>query len=40
LISRDLNPCAYQKGIVLDFSRPGKATDSSFIESFSGKFQV
>ena len=25
--------------IVLDFSRPGKPTDNSFIKSFNGKFQ-
>ena len=30
---------AYQKGVVLDFSRPGKPTDNSFIESFNGKFR-
>jgi putative transposase len=29
---------AYHKGITLDFSRPGKPTDNSFIESFNGKF--
>jgi len=30
---------AYLKGVVfLDFSRPGKPTDNSFIESFNGKF--
>jgi putative transposase len=25
---------------VLDFSRPGKPTDNSFIESFNGKFRA
>ena len=31
---------AYQKGVVLDFSRPGKPTDNAFIESFNGKFRA
>ena len=39
-ISRDLDLWAYQKGVVLDFSRPGKPTDNSFIESFNGKFRT
>ena len=26
--------------VVLDFSRPGKPTDNSFIESFNGKFRA
>ncbi|MGY4298650.1 hypothetical protein ACVWXN_006745 [Bradyrhizobium sp. i1.4.4] len=38
-ISRDLDIWAYQKGVVLDFSRPGKPTDNGFIESFNGKFR-
>jgi len=38
-ISRDLDLWAYQKGVTLDFSRPGKPTDNSFIESFNGKFR-
>jgi putative transposase len=38
-ISRDLDLGAYQKGVVLDFSRPGKPTDNSFIESFNGAFR-
>lgn len=37
-VSRDLDLWAYMKGVVLDFSRPGKPTDSAFIESFNGKF--
>ena len=39
-ISRDLDLWAYQKGVVLDFSRPGKPTDNGFIESFNGKFRT
>ena len=39
-VSRDLDLWAYQKGIILDFSRPGKPTDNSFIESFNGKFRA
>ena len=38
-ISRDLDIWAYQNGVVLHFSRPGKPTDNSFIESFNGKFR-
>ena len=33
-VSRDLDLWAYHKGVVLDFSRPGKPTDNAFIESF------
>lgn len=39
-VSRDLDIWAYQKDVVLDFSRPGKPTDNSFIESFNGKFRT
>ena len=27
------------RGVTLDFSRPGKPTDSAFIESLNGKFR-
>lgn len=37
-ISRDLNIWAYNRDVVLDFSRPGKPTDNSYIERFNGKF--
>ena len=30
---------AYHKEVTLDFSRPGKPTDNSYIESFNGKFR-
>lgn len=39
-ISRDLDLWAYHKGVVLDFSRPGKPTDNSYIESFNGRFRA
>ena len=39
-ISRDLDLWAYTRGVVLDFSRPGKPTDNAFIESFNGKFRA
>ncbi len=39
-VSRDLDLWAYTKGVILDFSRPGKPTDNSFIESFNGKFRA
>jgi putative transposase len=38
-ISRDLDMWAYHKEVTLDFSRPGKPTDNSYIESFNGKFR-
>ena len=33
-VSRDLDLWAYQRGVALDFSQPGKPTDNAFIESF------
>ncbi len=39
-ISRDLELWTYHKGVALDFSRPGKPTDNSSIESFNGKFRA
>ena len=39
-ISRDLDLWAYKKGVILDFSRPGKPTDNSFIESLNSKFRA
>jgi putative transposase len=38
-ISKDLDLWAYAHGITLDFSRPGKPTDNSFIESFNSRFR-
>jgi putative transposase len=31
---------AYQRDITLDFSRPGKPTDSAFIEAFNSRFRA
>lgn len=30
---------AYQRGVILDFSRPGKPTDNAFIEAFNSKLR-
>jgi putative transposase len=38
-VSRDLDLWAYQRGVTLDFSRPGKPTDNAFIEAFNGRFR-
>lgn len=35
-ISKALDKWAYDNGVTLDFSRPGKPTDNPFIESFNG----
>jgi transposase InsO family protein len=39
-VSRDLDLWPDRRGVTLDFSRPGKPTDNSFIESFNGKFRA
>ena len=39
-VSRDLDLWAYQRGVTLEFSRPGRPTDNAFIESFNGKFRA
>ena len=39
-ISRDMDLWAYQRGVTLDFSRPGKPTDNAFIEAFNGRFRT
>ena len=31
---------AYQCGVTLDVSRPGKPTDNAFIEAFNGRFRA
>jgi putative transposase len=38
-VSKALDNWAYDNGVTLDFSRPGKPTDNPFIESFNGSFR-
>jgi len=38
-ISKALDKWAYENGVILDFSRPGKPTDNAMIESFNGSFR-
>lgn len=38
-ISKNLDHWAYENGVELDFSRPGKSTDNAFIESFNRLFR-
>lgn len=38
-ISKALDRWAYENGVTLDFSRPGKATDKAFVESFDGRLR-
>lgn len=38
-ISKALDKWAYENGVTLDFSRPGKPTDNPFIESFNGSLR-
>ena len=35
----DMDLWAYQRGVILDFSRPGKPTDNAFIVAFNGKLR-
>jgi putative transposase len=39
-INRDLDLWSYARGVLLDFSRPGKPTDNAFAESFNGKVRA
>jgi putative transposase len=39
-VSRDVDLWAYQRGVVLDFSRPGKPTEHAFIEAINGRFRA
>ena len=38
-ISKVLNKWAYEDGVTMDFSRPGKPMDNALIESFNGSFR-
>lgn len=38
-ISEALDRWAYENGVTLDFSRPGKPTDNAFVESFNGRLR-
>jgi putative transposase len=38
-ISRDTDLWSYQRGVILDFSRPGQPTDNAFIEAFNSKLR-
>ncbi|MGB7295935.1 MAG: integrase core domain-containing protein [Candidatus Aminicenantales bacterium] len=38
-VSRVLDKYAYENGVTMDFSRPGKPMDNSMIESFDGSFR-
>ena len=38
-ISKALDRRAYQNGVTLDFSRPGKPTDNALVESFNGRLR-
>ena len=38
-VSRDMDLWAYQRGVTLDFSRPGKPTDNAYIGAFNIKLR-
>ena len=38
-ISKALDRWAYENGVTLDFSRPGKPTDNAFVEFFNGRLR-
>ena len=38
-IGKDVDRWAYEHGVIMDYSRPGKPTDNPFIESFNGSFR-
>ena len=39
-ISKVLDKWAYENGVTMDFSRPGKPTDNAYIESFNARFRL
>jgi putative transposase len=38
-VSKALNRLAYERGVTLDFPRPGKLTDNGLVESFNGRLR-
>jgi putative transposase len=38
--SQAMDLWAYRNGVRIDFSRPGKPTDNTFVESFNGTFRA
>ena len=38
-VSNALDRWAYEHGVMLDFSRPGRPIDNAFVESFNGRFR-
>jgi len=38
-VSQVVDRWAYENGVTLDFSRPGKPTDNAFVESFNGRLR-
>lgn len=38
-VSKVLDRWAYERGVTLDFSRPGKPTDNAYVESFNGRLR-
>ena len=38
-ISKVMDKWAYERGVELDFSRPGKPTDNANVESFNGRLR-
>ena len=38
-ISKAMDKWAYENGVIMDFSRPGKPTDNAFVESFNGSLR-
>ncbi len=39
-ISKVMDKWAYERGVELDFSRPGKPTDNANVESFNGRLRL
>jgi putative transposase len=38
-VSKVLDRWAYERGVTLDFSRPGNPTDNAYVESFNGRLR-